>query len=36
MVFVMYGLVLLAMCFAVSVAALKDAHLAKAGKHRSE
>jgi hypothetical protein len=32
MVFVMYGMVLLAIFFAVAVAALKDAYLAKTGK----
>jgi len=34
MVFVMYGIVVLGMFFAVAVAALKDAHLAKAAKSR--
>ena len=35
MVFVMYSIVLLAIFFAVAVAAVKDAHLAKAARQGS-
>jgi hypothetical protein len=34
-VLVMYGMVLVAIFFAVAVAALKDAHLAKADRNKS-
>jgi hypothetical protein len=34
-VFVMYGMVLLAIFFSVGAAALKDARLARAGKNRA-